>query len=286
MSNEIFPSLPGLKWSQTKVPIFATRIQISASGRESRVPLFVYPLYQFNLAYELLRDTAGHNELKSLMGFYLQRGGASEDFLYIDISDNYVLAGLIGVGDGNNNQFQMVRSYGGFYEPRYDIQANNATVPTKIYVNGNEQANNTYSISYLRSGILSFNSNPIGAITGDFAFYYRVRFIEYSEDRTSPGGSSDGFSQFMKNLWEAKTVSLVSVRPEGNIFLPDPTLNPPNAIMINMLFNNQSSNLYQGANANDPSTAGWGANELGYWWLNTSDPHYKWWNGNEILILG
>jgi hypothetical protein len=90
----------------------------------------------------------------------------------------------------------------------------------------------------------------------------------------------------MKDLWEARSVTLVSVRPEGNIYMPDVSSSPPNAILINMLLNNQSSNLYQGANSSDPSTSGWGANELGYWWLNTSDPHYKWWNGNQILILG
>ncbi len=76
MSNEIFPSLPGLKWSQSKTPIFLTLAQMSASGRETRLPLYVYPLWQFDLTYELLRDTTGHNELKSLMGFYLQRAGA------------------------------------------------------------------------------------------------------------------------------------------------------------------------------------------------------------------
>jgi hypothetical protein len=154
-------------------------------------------------------------------------------------------------------------------------------------VNGNAQANNSYSIDYLRSGALTFNTAPIGVITADFAFYYRVRFLEYEGDRGSPGGSGDGFSQFMKNLWEARAVSLVSVRQEGNIYMPQADeMSPPNAILIHMLFNKQTSNLYQGANASDPNTAGWGANELGYWWLNTSDPHYKWWNGNEILILG
>jgi uncharacterized protein (TIGR02217 family) len=286
MSNEIFPSLPGLKWNQAKTPLFSTLIQVAASGRESRVPLYVYPLYEFDLSYEILRDDTAHNELKFLCGFYLLRGGASDDFLYIDPSDNYVLNGLIGVGDGNNNSFQMVRSYGGFVEPRYDIQASNNQVPIVVKVNGNTQANNSYSISYLRSGLLSFNSNPIGAITANFAYYQRVRFVEFVGGGGSTGGGDQAFSQFMRNLWEAKSVSLASVRQEGNIYMPDPWTLPPNALMLNMLLNNQSSNLYQGQFAGVANTTGWGANQLGYWWLNTNDPHYKWWNGNEILILG
>jgi hypothetical protein len=180
----------------------------------------------------------------------------------------------------------MVRDYGGFVEPRYDIQASNNQVPIVIKVNGNTQANNSYSIDYLRSGVLSFNSNPIGAITGNFAYYQRVRFIEFVGGGGSTGGGDQAFSQFMRNLWEAKSISFQSVRQEGNTYLPDASLSPPNAIWINMLLNKQTNNLFQGVWADDSNAAGYGANELGYWWLNTSDPHYKWWNGNEILILG
>lgn len=295
MSNEIFPSLPGLKWNQAKTPIFSTLIQVAASGRENRVPLYVYPLYEFDLSYEILRDDTAHNELKTLAGFYLQRGGASEDFLYIDPSDNYVLNQLIGVGDGNNNSFQMVRSYGGFVEPRYDIQASNNQIPIVIKVNGNTQANNSYSVDYLRSGLLTFSSNVIGVITGNFAYYQRVRFIEFVGGGGSTGGGDQAFSQFMRNLWEAKSVSFQSVRQEGNTYLPDESLSPPNAILINMLLNSQTNNLYQGSFATDAAAnsslgiSGWNATQLGYWWLITGandGPHYKWWNGNEILILG
>lgn len=279
MSNEIFPSLPGLKWNQGKTPVFSTLIQVAASGRESRIPLYVYPLYEFDLSYELLRDDTAHNELKNLAGFYLHMGGANNDFLYLDPSDNYILGSFIGTGDGNANSFQLIRIYGNSIEPRYDIQQSNNSVPIKIYFNGNQQANNSYSITYLKSGLLTFAANntppPTTIITADFSYYYRVRFIEY-------GVGDKGFSQFMKNLWEARSLSFHSVRQEGNVYFPD----PPNVQMIVVLLRNVTNNLYQGVMANDPSTAGWNSVQLGYWWLNTSDPHYKWWNGNEILILG
>lgn len=294
MSNQIFPSLPGLKWNQVKTPVFSTLVQTAVSGKESRLPLVVYPLYQFDLAYEILRDNTAHNELKALMGFYLEMKGAYDDFLYIDPSDNYAMNTYIGAGDGNTTDFQLIRPYGNSIEPVYDIQQANNTVPIVIRVDGNVQANNSYSISYLKSGILAFNAAPAANsyVTADLAYYYRVRFMEYKGDRTSPGGSSDGFSQFRKDMWEVRAVSFASVRPEGNSYF----IEPPNAILINILLKGLTNDFYQGSYANDVAAnaalgiSGWGSNQLGNWWLISGGapdgPHYKWWNGNEILIMG
>lgn len=295
MSNAIFPILPGLKWDQAKTALFSTIIQVATSGREYRIPLYVYPLYEFDLSYEILRDNTAQNELKTLVGFYLQRQGAYDDFLYIDPSDNYIQGSYIGSGTGNNanNSFQLIRVYGGFAEPMYDIQASNSNGPINVYLNGNVQPANSYSINYLKSGVLTFNAAntpPNGAvITADFSYYYRVRFTEFQGAKGQVGGGDMAFSQFMYNLWEVKSVTFSSTRLEGNTFIP-PT-GPPNVQMIQLLLQYmQAGNLYQGATANDPNTAGLGTNQLGWYWLVTGGPpvgpHYKWWNGNQLLILG
>ena len=52
----VFPALPGLAWSVTKSPTFQTRIQRAASGRELRALDYPYPLWQFTLVFDLLRD--------------------------------------------------------------------------------------------------------------------------------------------------------------------------------------------------------------------------------------
>src|SRR4051794_40434747 len=74
----IFPTLPGLAWSVTKTPTFQTRIQRAASGRELRALDYPYPLWQFALVYDFLRDnpTAGHDELRTLIGFFMLCQGA------------------------------------------------------------------------------------------------------------------------------------------------------------------------------------------------------------------
>jgi len=51
----IFPVLPGLAWSVTKAPRFATRIQRAVSGRECASST-AYPTWTWTLSYSLLRD--------------------------------------------------------------------------------------------------------------------------------------------------------------------------------------------------------------------------------------
>ena len=52
----IFPTLPGLGWSVTKMPRFAGRIQNAISGREVRVLDQANPIWTWTLTYSLLRD--------------------------------------------------------------------------------------------------------------------------------------------------------------------------------------------------------------------------------------
>jgi hypothetical protein len=111
----IFPSLPGLAWSVTKTPTFQTRIQRAASGRELRALDYPYPLWQFTLVFDFLRDnpSAGFNELRTLMGFYMLCQGAYSTFLFDDPTDNQVsrqilpaaistVSGAPGVGAGGS----------------------------------------------------------------------------------------------------------------------------------------------------------------------------------------
>src|SRR3984957_14196176 len=91
------PGLPGLSWSRHKKPGFATRIAPHASGREVRVALMSYPLYEFEAVYNGLSSSAslfaglGASSLQSLMGFFLQLQGQFGTFLYADPDDAAVI---------------------------------------------------------------------------------------------------------------------------------------------------------------------------------------------------
>jgi len=101
LSGSPLTILPGVGWSVTKAPTMQTRIQRAVSGRELRLQDYPYPLWQFSLTFEVLRDrwdsrgrgfgvVGNYDELRTLFGFYLACGGAFGTFLFDDPSDDQV----------------------------------------------------------------------------------------------------------------------------------------------------------------------------------------------------
>lgn len=117
MSNSVFPSLPGLTWDVKMRPRFDTNVQTAKSGKELRAQFMAYPLWEFELNYEFLRQQAAFQELQTLVGFYLSRQGRFDSFLYNNPVDSAVTAQQFGVGDAATVAFQLVRAFGGFLEP-------------------------------------------------------------------------------------------------------------------------------------------------------------------------
>jgi uncharacterized protein (TIGR02217 family) len=199
---DVFPVLPGLTWSVTKSPKFATRVQTSYSGRELRVLDQPYPIWTWTLVYNFLRDQndlshgaalgVGYDELRTLAGFFLRQQGSFQTFLYNDRSDNTAVKQFVGVGDGITTQYQLVRAFGGFVEP--------TTVPSGISVFVNGVAASFTLGSY---GVIALSSTPRpgDAITASFGYVYPVRFTTDALD----------FENFMYQLWELKKLSFQSV---------------------------------------------------------------------------
>ena len=202
----IFPALPGLAWSVTKAPTFQTRVQRAVSGRELRALDYPYPLWQFTLVFAFLRDspTAGFDELRTLMGFYLTCQGAYGTFLFQDPSDYQAVAQYIGTGDSSLAVFQLQRTLGtalpsgGFVEP---IVAPNLV--TAVYFDGIVQSSSSYSVDP-DTGLLTFGTPPATSlvITADFTYWFRCRFVDDSCD----------FENFMYRLWQLKKLAFISVR--------------------------------------------------------------------------
>lgn len=197
MGNSVFPSLPGLKWGVRRSPHFSTTIKTSVSGREFRAANQLYPRYHYKLAYEFLRDKrTGVDELRTLVGFFNNRYGSYDSFLFSDPDDKSVTAETFGIGNGSTTQFQLVRAFGGFTEPVFDL--NGAPL---IYKAGVLQTVTThYTVG--STGVVTFVSAPGSgqALTWTGAFYRRVRFRADFSD----------FEKFLTELWELKTVELIS----------------------------------------------------------------------------
>jgi uncharacterized protein (TIGR02217 family) len=203
----VFPSLPGLAWSVTKTPTFQTRIQRAVSGRELRALDYPYPLWQFTLVFDLLRDNpaAGYDELRTLMGFFMLCQGAFGTFLFRDPSDDQVTGQQIGVGNASATVFQLQRAMGstlpggGFLEP---ILAPNLV--STVYLDGITQSPVSYSVDP-NTGLVTFATAPGSGlvITADYSYYFRCRFVD----------DSYAFENFMFRLWQLKKLTFISVRP-------------------------------------------------------------------------
>jgi len=202
----IFPALAGLAWSVIKTPTFQTRIQRAVSGRELRVLDYPYPLWQFALIYDFLRDdpAAGFDELRTLLGFFMLCQGAFGTFLFQDPTDCQVTGQQIGIGNASTTVFQLQRAMGtalpggGFLEPIVAPKLVNA-----IYFDGITQDPASYSVDP-NTGVVTFGTAPGSGliITADFSYYFRCRFIDDRYD----------FENFMYRLWQLKKLTFISVR--------------------------------------------------------------------------
>jgi uncharacterized protein (TIGR02217 family) len=202
VSSEIFPALPGVRWGRPWRPDFgATIIQRSVSGNEARVQLQSYPLWEMELAYDVLRADAATLELQKVLGFFLRHGGDYESWLFDNPDDRTAAAGqALGTGTGTQVQFQLARRYGfGAWFATEPVQ-NVGTLGT-VRVNGAAQ---TLGVNFTvnATGLITFASAPANgaAITWDpGTFYYRCRFAVAQLD----------LEKFATELFELKRVRFV-----------------------------------------------------------------------------
>jgi uncharacterized protein (TIGR02217 family) len=195
MSQSVLPTLAGLTWNISARPEFSTRVRRSLSGYEARTALRIYPLWTFNLKYDLLRDNTTNNELKTLLGFFNLRQGAFDSFLFAPPADSAVTSMGFGTGTGAQTVYQMTRSYGGYIEP-----VNNLNAAPLIYVAGVLKTVTTdYTID--STGQITFVAAPANgaALTWTGTFYYRCRFLNDSIDPM----------QFMQNLYDLGKLDFV-----------------------------------------------------------------------------
>jgi uncharacterized protein (TIGR02217 family) len=199
------PSLAGLSWSRHKKPGFSTRVASHASGREVRVALMSYPLYEFEAVYSGLASAAtaayaglGAASLQNLMGFFLQLQGQFGTFLYTDPDDTSVTGQGLATGDGSTTSFAMMRSLGGFLEPVGWV-----TAVSNVYLNGTAQSAGSCSVA--APNTLTFASAPAAgaAIAADFTYAFNCRFLDDQMD----------FEEFLSNLWKLESMKFRSVKP-------------------------------------------------------------------------
>ncbi|WP_343316295.1 DUF2460 domain-containing protein [Acinetobacter soli] len=109
MSDVLFPELPGLEWDLTKTPMFNTKIMQSVNGRELRASYQAVPKYQISMSFAFLRESKGRKELQQLEGFFLERRGSFDSFLFKMPDDNQFEC--VFTGDGITTNFQLYKNF-------------------------------------------------------------------------------------------------------------------------------------------------------------------------------
>jgi uncharacterized protein (TIGR02217 family) len=158
---QIFPS-DKFAFETTKTMKNETVAHQNGRGKRKTMTNRRYPVYEIKLS--LLGVT--QEEMETLVGFFASVKG--EPFLFRDFEDYAQYGVLIGAGDGENRDFQLVRSWGGlFFEPVEDIVPGTLTA----YVGDNRA-----SASILPGGVARLAlPPPLGAqIRADFEYYWRV----------------------------------------------------------------------------------------------------------------
>lgn len=205
----VFPVLP-VGFSTFMKLTAANEVEISVSGYEVRSPSQVYPLWEFNLTFEVLREQTlnaikntnslnkGFNEFDELVGLFLATRGQYGRFYFDCPEDDSRLGQAIALGDGVTTTFTVVRTLGTFYtEP---VGGVNQLQPIVVYLN-----NTPTGAYHIEDNTVVFDTAPGNsvAITMDFFFYYFCRFLEDVQD----------FEQFMRDLWTMRTLKFRSVKP-------------------------------------------------------------------------
>jgi len=196
MSEVVFPSLIGQEWPVNKKPAFNNIIQKSPTNKRKALALTSYPLWTFKVSYAFLSDNGTqHDDIHTLMGFFLQRQGNFDDFLFNDQTDNFAQSQLIGVGDGAATHYQLARSYGGFIEPVFAVKG----TPI-ITIEGVA----TTAFTVTSKGMVVFTTPPplYSKIRATFGFYFRVAFTQPESE----------FNNFMQGLWENKSLEFETVK--------------------------------------------------------------------------
>ena len=198
MTIPTFPTMPALGFPVVKRDLWSTLKQEAVSGKSTRVQLWSFPRYQWEITIAALRQGSfagtAYTELANFLGFINSVGGAAQCFFYDDPSDDGATNQPFGSGDGTTRSFQLQRTLGGFAEP---VQS--PTV-SQIFVNGTPSG--AWSLD--AGGIVTFTAAPASgaSLTWTGSFTWLCRFDEDTAE----------FSEFMMDMWEVKKLSFTSVK--------------------------------------------------------------------------
>lgn len=154
-------------------PEYSTDVVITQGGYEQRNANWQESRARYNVAH----GVKNQQQLDVLIAFFRARQGKAHGFRFKDWSDYTAQAQEIGVGDGSQTDFQLLKAYlsGGVrYKRTITKPVENSVV---VYLDGVSLSASAYSVN-VSTGVVSLNSAPDAAVvvTADFEFDIPARF--------------------------------------------------------------------------------------------------------------
>ena len=163
---------PDISYGAAGGPGYSTSVVATVSGHEKRNANWAEARGKWNVAHGLKR----RDQVAALIAFFRARKGRAHGFRFKDWTDFQALAQPLGIGDGANTQFQLVKHYasGGALESRVITKPVDGSVT--VYTDGVEQSSGV-SVD-TTTGIVTFAVAPVdgAVVTADFEFDVPARF--------------------------------------------------------------------------------------------------------------
>jgi uncharacterized protein (TIGR02217 family) len=192
MDLPIFQSPPSMAWNNAKTQSWETKIQKYGSGKRKTLSRWSYPEWTLECSYTCLDQ----EEIEYAAGFFAMVRGQHQPFFWLDMEDYHQEKVRIGVGDGINTGFQLVRNFKDlFVEPVYGVV--NGTL--QIFADAE-----LINAPLKEDGWVEFMIPPASGkiITATFDYYWRVAFESDDFDWTN----------FWYGFYKLNKIKLVTAR--------------------------------------------------------------------------
>jgi uncharacterized protein (TIGR02217 family) len=189
----VFPLLPGVTPDPEKAPSWSTKVLRASAGNERRTALWPYPIWNFTLKHEVIRDRPSLDEIHGVWELFNTVQGQFGAFLFLDQTDFLVTGQALGPGDGVTTQWQLMRSIRDWTEPVL------APFGVTVLVGGAP-----VSFSLGAYGVVTLGSPPASGapVTWSGGFFYPCRFTQ--DDLT--------LKRIASQLWSNDGLKFSSVR--------------------------------------------------------------------------
>jgi Conserved hypothetical protein 2217 (DUF2460) len=223
----VFPASAPVSFPVHKKPTFGEWQHRSVTGKQYQTARQVYPNWEFDLTFEVLREQTQNIalyvpntpfvELEAVSQLFLSCYGKYGEFYFNDLEDNSRLGQFVGVGNAVQTKFRIYRTWGLSPLDRLEpVGGVNLGATINVYYNSlAPPVTDTWIVTNEPTGSFITFALPPGhtdgghlfpwapVITMDFSFYYRCRFKEDEQQ----------YEQFLYNLHTLKKCSFVSVKP-------------------------------------------------------------------------